>query len=163
MLTLFTAQEAELLLTPNFRTALYLDEVIEKKSLRDSDSRLCIEIEYCIKAGTECQTKILNLLSNETNAIREVILISDQNSEVDLSHSMVLSNGAKIVPHSYIQEHLRRRAPYLSEGLLHAISSFFQFSLCSNSKVLLLRKQGDLLNLIQSTASEISKRMIIYC
>lgn len=159
---LSATQKSIQLLNPNFRTELYMKEVAQKRKLKNSESRLCIEIDHCNDGVAACQNRVHGLLPGVIDQnFTEAIVITDKASSVKLNeYVMNMLHDAYILSSVHIQEHLLKRAPLQSPGLLHATSLFLQFSFCTSSRVLILREYGDLWHLIVTTGFDISQHTI---
>mmetsp|Transcript_3597 Transcript_3597/g.7328 ORF Transcript_3597/g.7328 Transcript_3597/m.7328 type:complete len:748 (+) Transcript_3597:5551-7794(+) len=156
------SQKIDGLLHPNFRTELYMSEMIQKKSLLHPDFRLCVEYNKC--ATGSCQERVHSLLSGLINhTLNEAVLIGDNASTTELIQyiSAALHISHVITP-LYIQQHLEKRAPLQPPGLRHATSAFLQFSFCASSRVLVLREQGDLWHLMMTIGLDSSQHLISF-
>ncbi|KAI8100254.1 hypothetical protein M9434_007215 [Picochlorum sp. BPE23] len=154
-------QETMHLLRPNFRTELYINEVMQKKKFTNSESRVCIDMSHCSNTKG-CKERIHSaFLSAATEIVDQtlteaiIIIPTDKASSVELvdyiKDDILMHGTPHILSSVHIQEHLQKRAPLQSQGLLRASSSFIQFSLCASSKVLILREHGDVWHLMKIT------------
>ncbi|KAI8112060.1 hypothetical protein M9434_003384 [Picochlorum sp. BPE23] len=156
-----TQEKTMHLLRPNFRTELYINETMQKKKFTNSESRVCIDMSHCSNTKG-CKERIhAAFLSAATEIVDQtlteaiIIIPTDKASSVEfvdyIKDDILMHDTLHILSSAHIQEHLEKRAPLQSQGLLRATSSFIQFSLCASSKVLILREHGDVWHLLKIT------------